>query len=29
LYWSAPVPLPQNGKEYRWDESTLSWIEVE
>lgn len=25
--WEAPVPMPQDGKAYRWDEQTLSWIE--
>lgn len=25
--WAAPTPRPQDGKFYRWDESTLSWIE--
>jgi hypothetical protein len=24
--WSAPVPYPTDGKLYRWDEDTLSWI---
>lgn len=26
--WEAPVPYPTDGKEYYWDEATLSWIEV-
>ena len=26
--WLAPVPLPADDKKYRWDESTLSWVEV-
>ncbi len=26
--WEAPVPYPTDGKNYRWDEPTLSWIEV-
>lgn len=26
--WNAPVPRPTDGKFYRWDEDTLSWIEV-
>lgn len=26
--WNAPVPMPQDGKIYRWDEPTVSWIEV-
>ena len=24
--WVAPVPYPNDGKEYRWDEDTLSWV---
>lgn len=27
--WNAPVPYPSDGKNYRWDEDTTSWIEVE
>ena len=26
--WEAPVPCPDDGKQYAWDEPTLSWIEV-
>jgi len=26
--WDAPVAYPDDGKKYRWDEPTLSWIEV-
>lgn len=26
--WNAPVPKPQDGKEYVWDEATTSWVEV-
>lgn len=26
--WDAPVPRPDDGKSYAWDEDTLSWIEV-
>lgn len=26
--WEAPVPYPTDGKNYYWDETTLSWIEV-
>ena len=26
--WEAPVAAPQDGKQYRWDEDTVSWIEV-
>ena len=27
--WEAPTPLPQDGKHYRWDEATTSWVVVE
>jgi len=26
--WQAPTPMPTDGKNYRWDESTTSWVEV-
>jgi len=26
--WEAPVPMPTDGKMYSWDETTLTWIEV-
>jgi hypothetical protein len=26
--WEAPVPYPTDGKDYYWDETTLSWIEI-
>jgi hypothetical protein len=26
--WEAPIPYPEDGKLYRWNEETLSWIEV-
>jgi hypothetical protein len=26
--WEAPVPYPNDGKEYYWDEPTLSWVET-
>ena len=25
--WESPVPLPTDGKPYRWDEGTISWVE--
>jgi len=25
--WEAPIPQPQDGKDYYWDESSLSWKE--
>lgn len=24
--WSAPVPMPQDGKPYLWDEAALAWV---
>jgi hypothetical protein len=27
--WQPPVPYPHDGKNYEWDEATLSWVEVE
>lgn len=26
--WQAPVPYPDDGKVYEWDEATLSWVEI-
>jgi hypothetical protein len=26
--WEAPTAYPNDGKKYRWDEFSLSWIEV-
>lgn len=26
--WEAPVPYPNDGKRYYWDEATLSWVEM-
>lgn len=26
--WEAPTPMPTDGKPYRWDEATLSWVEI-
>lgn len=25
--WNPPIPYPQDGKDYQWDEDSLSWIE--
>ena len=25
--WEAPTPIPTDGKNYRWDETTTSWVE--
>jgi hypothetical protein len=27
-FWKAPVEMPVDGKLYRWDEATKSWIEI-
>jgi len=27
LVWSSPVPYPDDGNKYRWDEATTSWVE--
>lgn len=27
LTWSSPVPYPDDGKSYYWNEPTISWIE--
>jgi hypothetical protein len=26
--WQPPVPMPQDGQQYRWDETTQSWVVV-
>jgi hypothetical protein len=26
--WNAPIPMPEDGKRYFWDEPTTSWVEV-
>ena len=26
--WEAPTPMPSDGKVYKWDEDSLSWIEM-
>ena len=28
MSWQPPVPYPQDGKYYRWDEPTINWVEV-
>ena len=28
LTWSSPVPYPNDGKRYYWDEATTSWTEI-
>ena len=27
--WDAPVPMPDDGKRYIWDESITNWVEEE
>ena len=27
-FWQAPEPMPEDGNFYRWDEESLSWIEI-
>jgi hypothetical protein len=27
--WEAPVPYPDDGNRYTWDEDTTSWVEVD
>ena len=27
--WSPPVAMPNDGKNYQWDEGTVSWKEIE
>lgn len=26
--FNPPVPMPQDGKPYQWDEATTSWVEI-
>ena len=26
--WDSPVPYPNDGKRYEWDEDTQSWVEI-
>jgi hypothetical protein len=26
--WESPIPFPNDGKYYVWDETTTSWVEV-
>lgn len=26
--WKPPTPMPLDGKEYKWDEATLNWVEL-
>jgi hypothetical protein len=26
--WWPPIPMPNDGKKYEWDEPTTSWVEI-
>jgi hypothetical protein len=26
--WEAPTPRPNDGKKYKWNEESLSWVEI-
>lgn len=26
--WDPPIPYPTDGKDYKWDEPTVSWVEI-
>jgi len=26
--WEAPIPVPQDGKMYQWNEQDLRWVEI-
>ena len=26
--WQPPTPMPDDGKQYEWDEETTSWLEI-
>ena len=28
MSWQPPIPYPQDGKQYQWDESIVNWVEV-
>lgn len=27
--WNAPIPYPEDGKNYRWDESVVNWVQAQ
>jgi len=29
LSWEAPVPMPDDDKNYQWDEENQSWVEID
>jgi len=28
-FWNAPIPMPEDGKMYSWDEEAGNWIEIQ
>lgn len=26
--WDPPIPMPTDGKNYQWDEPSLTWVEI-
>ena len=28
-FWNAPIPMPEDGGMYSWDEETLAWVELD
>ena len=28
MSWQPPIPYPQDGKHYQWDESIINWVEI-
>ena len=28
IQWESPVAMPEDGKQYKWEEATTSWVEV-
>lgn len=28
LFWTAPIPMPQDGKLYDWNEEQVNWVEI-
>ena len=27
-FWEPPVPMPQDGQQYRWDEQSKTWVQL-
>jgi hypothetical protein len=27
--WTSPIPYPDDEKRYKWNENTISWVEIE